>query len=80
MYPNKLYAHQARLKQKTDNGYGIVFRLGPFKSFILQPLRNANFLGPPRLQDEGFERIKFLRILKAKSGFTGGRLSVLLTT
>jgi hypothetical protein len=35
------------LQHKTHNDHGIgYFKLGPFKSFILQPLWNANFLGP----------------------------------
>jgi len=44
----------------------LFFKIGPFKSFILQPLLNANFHGLSRLQDEGFERIKFLRLLSVK--------------
>jgi hypothetical protein len=41
----------------------------PFKTCILQPMWNANFIGPSRLQDAGFERIRFLLVLNAKSGF-----------
>jgi hypothetical protein len=44
------------LKHKTHSEHGIVLRLGLFKTTILQPLWNAYFIDPSRLQDGGFEQ------------------------
>ena len=44
----------------------LLLKLGPFKTFILQPLWTVNFIDPSRLQDEGFERIRFFTLLKRK--------------
>jgi hypothetical protein len=44
----------------------VLFKIGPFKSFILQPSWTEIMSIPQRLQDEGFERIRFLLILNAK--------------
>jgi len=32
----------------------LFFKIGPLKTFMLQPLWNADFIGPSRLQHEGF--------------------------
>jgi hypothetical protein len=46
----------------------LFLKIGPFKTPILQPGRPDKFIVPQRLQDWGFERIRFLPFLNAYSG------------
>ena len=48
---------------------GLFLKTGPFKSFILQPSKNANFLGPRGCKMKDLNGSRFLRIFNAKSGF-----------
>jgi hypothetical protein len=59
MYPYIPYALQECLEHKTHSELGIVFKLGPLKSFISQPLWNANFHGPEGCEMKDFNGSSF---------------------
>jgi hypothetical protein len=71
--------HIGDLKHNTHSDHGIVFKLGPFKTCISQPLWNADFIGPECcemkvLNGSVFALLKcknwvYLHILKTNSGF-----------
>jgi hypothetical protein len=60
--------HIGSVMHDTHSDLGVVYKLGPFKPFTLQPLRNANFIRPSRLQGEGFERMRFFLVLNTRFG------------